>query len=59
MSAGNFDFWRDEVDALKDPLRFFQGYNSDLFVTMIIVIIGGWCFLPIVVIIIVITPEEV
>ena len=31
----------------------------ELFITMIIVIISGRCFLPIVVIIIVITPEEV
>ena len=31
----------------------------ELFITMIIVIISGRCFLPVVVIIIVITPEEV
>ena len=58
MSVGNFDFWRDEVDGLKDPLSFFfffQDYKWDLFIILIIVIISGRCFLPI----IVIMPEEV
>ena len=45
----------------KDPLAgsFFQGYNFDLLITIIIVIISRRCFLPVAVIIIVITREEV
>ena len=60
LEPTNFDFWQDEVDRSKDPLRFFfQDYKWDLFITIVIVIISGRCFLPIVVIIIVIMPEEV
>ena len=60
LEPTNFDFWQDEVDRSKDPLRFFfQDYKWDLFITITIVIISGRCFLPIVVIIIVIMPEEV
>ena len=30
MSAGNFDFWRDEVDGSKDALVFFSGLQLRL-----------------------------
>ena len=44
----------------KGPPEVFSGVsNFDLLITMIIVIISGRCFLPFVVIIIVITPELV
>ena len=43
----------------RTPWDLFQDCNWDLLITMIIVIISGRCFLPLVVISIVITPEEV